>query len=104
MKNISNFLKSFLSAVGVVVYVLGIGLLLSNGERIFGTGEDTFIIPVFMLLLFVISALITGLLVLGRPIHLYLSGSKKEAFTLLFFTIGWLAFFLVLVVIMLMFL
>jgi hypothetical protein len=48
-----------------------------------------------MLLLFIISASVTGLLVLGKPIHLYLSGLKKEAFVLLFATTGWLVLFLV---------
>jgi len=48
---------------------------------------------VFMLLLFVISASVTGLLVLGKPIHLYLSGLKKESLTMLFANMGWLVVF-----------
>jgi len=70
-----------------------------HSEQLFGAKaqEPNFLIPVMMLLLFIVSACITGGLVLGRPLHLYLSGLKKEAFTLLFSTIGWLVLFLALV-------
>lgn len=101
MKNTSNLFKGFLSAAGVLVYVCVVGLLLFYAEDIFGKASPSFVIPMFMMLLFVVSALITGLLVLGMPIHLYLSGSKKEAFKLLFITLVWLAFFLILVALVL---
>ena len=48
--------------------------------------------PLFVLLLLVISASVTGLLILAKPIHLYLSGFKRETFILLFVT-GWLVLF-----------
>ena len=54
-----------------------------------------------MLLLFVVSATITDLLVLGKPIYLYLEGKKKEAFTLLIATLVWLILFLFLVAVVL---
>lgn len=56
-----------------------------------------------MLLLFVISATVTGFLILGKPITLYLDGAKKEAFRFLAMTVGWLAAFLVLVGILMAF-
>lgn len=65
-----------------------------NASRWFGEKDD-FLAPVFALLLFVISATVTGLLVLGRPLALYLGGAKKEAFAFLSATLGWLAVFLV---------
>ncbi|MBM3257321.1 MAG: hypothetical protein FJY98_03260 [Candidatus Liptonbacteria bacterium] len=96
MKNSPNWFKSLLSAAGVFVYVSLVALFLSRAEKMFGA-EDTFLMPIFMLLLFVVSASITGLLVLGGPTHRYLSGHKKEAFTLLFSTLGWLVVFLIIV-------
>ena len=101
MKKSNNLLESFIIATGTLIYVSAVALLMSNGKNIFGESED-FLIPLFMLLLFVVSASITGLLVLGRPIHLYLNNFKKEAFRLLFSTLAWLILFLVAVVIVLL--
>lgn len=101
MKKSDYFLRGLISAAGVFVYVFIIAWLGFNNQIIFGK-QASFLIPLFVLLLFVISASITGLLVLGKPIHLYLSGLKKEAFTLLFTTLAWLIFFLITVVIVLL--
>ncbi|MEK7067575.1 MAG: hypothetical protein AAB956_01095 [Patescibacteria group bacterium] len=97
MKKSDYIARSFINAAGVLVYISAVAWFMFNGKHIFD-GPDNFMMPVFMLLLFVISASITGLLVLGKPISLYLEGLKKEAFTLLFVTLGWLVVFLVLVV------
>ncbi len=93
MKNISLFLRSFLSAAGTFVYIFGVAWGMSHAERIFGP-EENLLIPLFMLLLFVISAATTGFLVLGKPILLYWDGAKKQALILLFATLGWLFAFL----------
>jgi len=45
---------------------------------------------VAFLLLFVVSAAITGYLVFGQPILYYLDGQKKEALGLLGYTVFWL--------------
>jgi len=91
-------LRGLAHAAGVFVYVTGVAWLGFNSHRIFGK-PASFLVPLFVLLLFVISASVTGLLVLGKPIHLYLSGMKREAFTLLFVTLGWLVLFLVAVLV-----
>jgi len=83
-------------AAATVAYVLFVATFMSNGSRWFGE-KDTALTPVFVLLLFVISAAVTGFLVAGKPIMLYIDGAKKEAVTFLGMTIGWLAGFLVLV-------
>lgn len=77
-----------------MAYVSVVVWLMSNGERFLGNKPDNFLMPVSMLTLFVISALITSLLVLGKPIHMYLNGLKKESLILLFSTIAWLVVFL----------
>ena len=101
MKKSEYFLKSLVNAAGVLVYVSAIAWMLFNGEMIFGKASN-FLMPLLLLLLFIVSASITGLLVLGKPIHLYLSGLKKEAFILLFATLGWLVVFLIAVVVVLL--
>ena len=92
---------SFVSAAGVFIYIAAISGLLSN-TRHFNIPEPNFLIPIFMLLLFVISAATTGSLVLGKPLLMYIDGQKKEALKLLFCTLAWLVLFLLLVVIALL--
>lgn len=91
MKKSEYFIKGLINALGVVAYTAAIALFMSNGERIFGNTRS-FLLPLFMLLLLIISASITGLLVLGKPIQLYFNGLKKEAVTLLFTTLALLVF------------
>jgi len=50
--------------------------------------------PIIGLTLFVLSAAVTGALVLGRPILLYLDGKKAEAVRFFGYTLGWLFVFL----------
>ena len=99
-KKSSVFLKSFLSAAGVFVYVSAVAWLGFNNQLIFGKAVS-FLMPLFILLLFLISATVTGLLVLGKPILLYLDGSKREALILFFSTLAWLITFLLMVAVVL---
>lgn len=92
MKKSNFYLKSFLCALGVFIYVGAVAFFMFNGEHIFGK-DSSFVIPLFMLLLLVISVSIMGLLIFGNPIRLYLDGHKKEAFTFFFSTISWLILF-----------
>jgi hypothetical protein len=102
-KRPSTTFISFLSAAGVFIYIAAVSWLISNAGHYFGNvPEPNFLIPVFMLLLFVVSATITGSLVLGKPLLMYLDGQKKEALKLLFCTLAWLISFLFLVVIALL--
>lgn len=93
----SLWLQGLVSAVLAAVYVSLVALLMSNGESIFGK-EDGFLVPFFMLLLFVLSAAVMGSLVFGRPVMMYIDGKKKEAVKLLAGTIGWI--FVVIVVVL----
>jgi len=78
--------------LGVLVYIIGVALLMQNAERIFGTMNNV-LGPITFLLLFTLSALVVGGLLLTKPIMLYLDGKKKEAMMMLFTCIGWLATF-----------
>lgn len=89
MPNSKLILQGFLFSLGVVAYVFLVVLVMNNGNSLFGT-MDNFWGPLAMLLLFTVSAAITGSLVFGRPIYLFLNGMKKEAVTLALYTIGFL--------------
>ena len=89
MKNKLVF-YALIHSLGVLVYIALIATLLFNGQNIFGK-EDNFLMPVAMLLLLVISAAITGALVLGKPILMYLDNQKADALKLFLYTISWLA-------------
>lgn len=83
MKN-SNLIKlAALNAIGVAIYVFFISFLLNNAEKVFGSKDDNLIAPVVFILTFVCSALVTGGLVLGKPIMMYLDGEKKDSVKLL---------------------
>jgi len=96
MTKIKLFWQSAMSVTGVLIYVMLISLLMINGDKLFGK-MDGYIGPVAFLMLFVFSAVATGLLVLGRPAYLFLSGEKTEAVKLFFYTLTWM-FVIVLVV------
>lgn len=93
-------LKSLLSALGVFVYVLLVGVVVTNGERLFG-GANGFWGPVSMLLLLVLSVAVVGVLIFGKPVFMYLDGTKKAAWALLLYTIGWLAVIVVIALVLL---
>lgn len=101
MKNTDYILKSSAYAFGVLVYTSAVAWMLFNGEDFFGKAS-TFLMPLFLLLLLIMSASITGLLVFGKPILLYLDNRKKEAFAFLSATLAWLAFFALAVVVVLL--
>jgi len=96
MKNSKLIITAILNSLGVAVYIFLVSLIMNNGEKIFNKMTGT-IAPVAFLLLFVFSALVTGGLILGKPIMLYLDGQKKEGVKLLFYTGASLFILLILV-------
>lgn len=97
MKNSKLFSWALIHSLGVVVYVVLLSLFMRNIDNIFSGSDDNFLAPLFMILLFVSSALVTGSLVLAKPIMLYLDGQKKDGVKLLFFTGASLFIYLILV-------
>ncbi|MCX6813566.1 MAG: hypothetical protein NTV77_03790 [Candidatus Azambacteria bacterium] len=85
---------SIVNSLGVLAYIFLLVSFISNAQKIFGKPPEI-LISATMLLLFVLSASITGLLVLGRPGHLYFNGYKKEGLILLFSTLACLFVFMV---------
>ncbi len=89
MKTSKLLLLALLNSLGTLVYIAAVVLLMTNAQKFFGPANN-FLGSVVILLLFVLSATVMGLLVLGRPGHLYLNGFKKEGIALLICTIAFL--------------
>lgn len=79
--------KPIIHASAAMGYIILLFLLL-----FFGISEpdtpDTFMMPIIMLSLFVLSAAIMGYLFLAEPLMLYLDGKKKEAVQFFAQTVG----------------
>ena len=89
MKKINPILASFIHAVGTALYVIAVAFFMTNAPMFFGKGPSALSLAAF-LMLFVLSAAITGLLILGKPAILFLEGAKKQAIAMLMMTIAWL--------------
>ena len=79
--------RAFIDSFGTALYIILVVLFIFS-LQIFSEKKDIIIIPIAMLLLFVSSAAITGFLVFGKPVMLYIDGKKKEAVSLLGYTLG----------------
>ncbi len=90
--------RSFLNALGVTAYVSVIATIMQNGEKYFESVNES-IAPIAFLTLFVLSAAVTGGLVLGKPVLMYLNNQKNEAIRLFIYTLGWLALAVVILLI-----
>jgi hypothetical protein len=87
-------LSSLRNAMGTTVYVALVAFIILNGQKIFGTMRNI-IGPIAFLLLFVTSAAITGFMVLGQPVILYIDNKRQEALKLFILTVVWLLLFTV---------
>lgn len=94
MSNSKFFLRGLLHSILVVIYITLVAYLMFNVNNWFGQMNGAFGAIAF-LLLFVLSAITVGSLVLGKPILLYLESEKKSALALLFYTVAWLFIWLI---------
>ena len=74
----------------MTVYVAVVAVIFSHADRVSGPLHPGIFGPLAFLLLFVLSALLTGTIVLLPPARLYLDGHKAEGVRLLLYTAGWL--------------
>ena len=85
MKKILKY--ALANALGTAAYVILVATFMFIGEQgKFGMAKTVFI-PIAMLMLFVFSAAFTGTLMFGRPVMWYIDGKKKEALSLLAYTL-----------------
>lgn len=85
--------KPFFYALAAVLYIVII-ILCGNALSPF-IPEETILIPMAMLSLFVLSAAIMGFLFLSEPLILYMENKKREAILFFAKTVGVFACFLV---------
>jgi hypothetical protein len=94
--------RAFIHAFAELAYISFVSWVMFNGQALFGQQKDSFVSPIVFLLLFVISALISGLLILAKPAMLFMEGSRKEAVNMLIYTLGFLILFFFIAVFFLM--
>lgn len=91
---------AFFQALGLMIYCSLVGLIFWRGSEWFGPAQ-TFLGPAFVLVLFVVSALISALIGLGYPFILFWERKKTvEALRLVIYTTVWLAFFTLLIILL----
>jgi hypothetical protein len=86
--------QGFLFALSEGVYIFLVASIIMNAEKIFGPQEPGILPALSFLTLFVLSAAVSGALIFGKPILLYLEGKKSEAVTLFASILGWMFVFL----------
>lgn len=86
--------KSFIYALSAIVYIIFIVLAINyTGSSSLASKEETILIPMIMLSLFVISTAIMGFLFLSEPLILFMDNKKKEAVAFFGKTLGFFIFF-----------
>jgi len=91
--------KPFLFALVAALYIVNIVLAISFFSVMMP--EDTIIIPMAMLGLFVLSAAVMGFLFLYEPFSLYMENKKREAVIFFAKMLGFFACFVVIFVVLL---
>lgn len=91
MLNKKLLLRSFAHAVMAYAYICGIAAFFNLGVEKMFKNVPEFFAPIIILSLLVLSAAIMAILVFGKPVLLYLDNQKKEALTMLFYTLSCLA-------------
>ncbi len=86
MKKSKLVLRGIIQAIGVFAYIFLLSAFMYKANNWLGGDDQELIAPILALLIFVFSALITGSLVLAKPIMLYIDGQKKDGIKLLFYT------------------
>ena len=78
---------ALINSVLTALYTILVGSFIYFGSEIKLGRVNTFLAPIALLLLFVCSAAITGFLMFGKPAQMYIDGKKKEALSLISYTL-----------------
>ena len=84
-------------AVGELIYIFLVVLFMRNANRILGNDQNI-VSTISFLLLVVLSASVSGALIFGKPVLLFMEGKKKESITFFAYTLGWIILFLLLAI------
>jgi len=93
--------EGFLYSLGTAAYIVLVALFMNNAEKFLGK-EDTIFSGIAFLLLFTLSAIVVGGLMIGKPIMLYIDGKKKDAVKLVGCNAGWLVLFFIIALVIMM--
>lgn len=85
---------AFLQSTALLVYITFVAFIMLNGNKIFGPHLNLFG-PILFLLLFVVSAVISALLFLGRAVYLFWERRYQESFKLIGYTLAWSLLYLI---------
>lgn len=91
--------QSLVFSALAVLYVTLVTRVMGYAGTIFGPDGKSTVGPIVFLLIVVVSAATMGLLVFGKPVMLYMDGKKREAVAMAVCTIGSLAAFATLLII-----
>lgn len=98
MKN-ELLVRTFKNTGLAAVYIFVVSQVMQNGSKLFGE-KDTMLTPFAVLLLFSLSAAVVGGLVFGQTVILFLDGKKSESVKAATYSVGWLALYTALVMIL----
>lgn len=89
----SNFFVSFLQALGLFIYISLVSTVFWKGNEWIGP-VTTFLGPMLVLMLFVVSALICGFIAFRYPFYLFWEKKNtKKAVMIVGYTIAWMVLF-----------
>lgn len=93
--------KPFLHALAAALYIVAIVFVTQLVTSSLKSQNETIIIPMTMLSLFVLSAAVMGFLFLSEPLYLLMDNRKKEAVAFFGKVVGFFACFVVIYTILL---
>jgi hypothetical protein len=102
VSNIRAILWGLIQAI-VVIFVCSMTVIIIYQLQISETCTDGFLDDIAFLLLFGVAALISGTVVLARPVYLMLQQQISAGFVLLLSTIVWLALILICAIVAIVF-
>jgi hypothetical protein len=92
---------AFLQTTGLVLYIILVSSFFNFVIIPFVPEPNPFYIPIIMLLVFVFSAVISSILILGRAGMLFWEKKYRESLTLVSWTVGWGFLYLLLLILFL---
>lgn len=93
--------KPFIHALAAALYIVMIVLVMRDVISFLRDKQDTIVIPMTMLALFVLSAAVMGFVFLSEPVKLFIENRKQEAVDFFAKTVGFFSLFVAVFVILL---
>ncbi len=93
----------YLNAFMALGYIALIILIINKTSSIAANAPDVLLAPVTMLSLFVLSALVMGILFVYEPLRLFLENQKQQSLSFLIKTVGTFACFVIILALLLLY-